>query len=147
MVIIDKIENLNNYPEYQKVWDFLRKNQGKIFEDGKYEIDERCYMIASHYTTTAEDGAFEGHLKNIDLQMIVKGAEYVQVQDKNGCELKVDYDSEKDVAFYSAKSWHNFYLEEGYFIVLDENDLHRACISVNGEKTVKKYVFKIQKGC
>ena len=38
-----------------------------------------------------------------------------------------------------------FYLGKGDFILLDEEDLHRPCISVNGATPVKKYVFKIKK--
>lgn len=145
MVVLDKVENLHNYPEYKKVQSFLSENKNKMLENGRYEIDDNCYVAVSEYNTVEPDGLFEGHLKHIDLQVILEGEEYVHVQEKCKCKLQKTYDEAKDAAFYQANEWHSFYLGKGFFAVFDENDLHRPCISVNGENRVKKYVFKIKR--
>ena len=144
MMILDKVENLGNYPQLKAVQDFLKAQTG-VLENGKYEVDENCYVAVSSYDSKQSDGRFEGHLRYVDVQIVMDGEEYVLVQDKNKCVLQTPYDSQKDAAFYSAENWHTFYLGKGDFIVLDENDLHRPCISVNGATPVKKYVFKIKK--
>jgi YhcH/YjgK/YiaL family protein len=100
----------------------------------------------SEYNTVDPNGLFEGHLKYVDLQVIIEGEEYVHVQEKSKCSLLKGYDETKDAAFYQANEWHSFYLGKGFFAVFDENDLHRPCISVKTEKKVRKYVFKIKKG-
>ena len=81
----------------------------------------------------------------MDVQVVIKGEEYVHVQEKSKCDLQISYDETKDAAFYKAHKWHTFYLGQGFFAVFDEDDLHRPCVSINGEKKVKKYVFKIKK--
>lgn len=145
MVIVDKVENLRNYPKYKKIERFLDKNKNDILENGKYIIDDNCFVVVSEYHTKEPDGLFEGHLKYIDLQVIVAGEEYVHVQEKCKCELKKVYNEENDAAFYAADNWHNFYLGKGFFAIFDENDLHRPCIFVNAKIKVKKYVFKIKR--
>ncbi len=145
MTIIDKIENLHNYSEFKIVKEFLRKNKNRILENGKYIINDECYLVVSEYNTYEPNGLFEGHLKYLDLQFIVEGEEYVHVQEKAKCELEQDYDSEKDAAFYKASIWHTLYLGKGFFAVFDADDLHRPCISVNQVNKVKKYVFKIKR--
>ena len=144
-MIYDKLENLEKYPSLAKVKNFLDKQNGKILQNGKYEIDDNCYVAVSEYNTVESAGLFEGHLKYIDLQVIIDGEEYVHVQEKCKCKLQQVYDEVKDAAFYKADEYHNFYLGKGFFVVFDKNDLHRPCISVNGEKKVKKYVFKLKR--
>lgn len=143
MIIFDKIENLSRYPKYIRVYNFLKENAGKILSDGKHIIDENCYVAVSEYNTNNGEGLFEGHRKYIDLQMVVEGEEYVRVQNLDDCILKVDYDDAKDVVFYDANSWHNIYLTKGYFLVLEENDLHKPGVCITQASKVKKYVFKI----
>ena len=144
-MICDKLKNLYKYPKFNVVYEFFKKIDGKTLTNGKYEIDENCYLVVSEYNTAKFDGLFEGHLKYIDLQMVIEGEEYIHTQEKSKCEVKKTYDSQKDAAFYSAKDWNCIYVGKGDFVVFDESDLHRPCISVNGETRVKKYVFKIKK--
>ncbi len=145
MVVIDKVENLINYPKYKKIASFLLQNKNLILENGKYALDENCYVVVSEYNTVEPTGLFEGHLKYVDLQVIVCGEECVHVQEKHKCELEKPYDELKDAAFYKAETWHTYYLGKGFFVVFDEEDLHRPCVSVTETKRVKKYVFKIKK--
>lgn len=143
MIIIDKIENLSKYPKYAKIGDFLEKN-GYGLSTGKYEINDECYMASSAYSTSVEDGVFEGHLRYIDVQIVTDGEEYVWVQDVKCCKESVPYDEARDVAFYTADTWHKICLTKGYFLVLEPEDIHRPGVAVNESKEVKKYVFKVK---
>ena len=145
MIILDKIDNLVNYPQFQIVKNFLDKNDIANLKVGRYVINETCYLNVSKYDTDKGKRLFEGHREYIDFQLIIEGEEYVQVQNIDKCVLELRYDSQKDVAFYSATEWNNFYLGKNQFIVLSEDDIHRPCVFINNPDKVKKFVFKIKK--
>ena len=145
MVILDKVDNLINYPEYRQIFNFLIQNKNCVLENGKYEIDDNCFVVVSEYNTIEPNGLFEGHLNYVDLQLIIDGEEYVHVQEKDKCKLEKAYDEIKDAAFYKAETWHTYYLGKGFFVVFDKDDLHRPCVKITETKKVKKYVFKIGK--
>lgn len=142
-MIIDKIINLSNYKHLEKVDQFLKRHTN-ILDNGKYIVDENCYLVVSEYKPKEDEGVFEGHQKYIDIQMLMVGEECVQVQTKNDCELVQEYDEQQDVAFYRAVHYMNCYLDGSNFILLTPNDLHNPSLCVGGNKVkVKKYVFKI----
>ena len=50
-MIYDTLENLSKYPSLAGVKKFLDEQNGKVLENGKYEIDENCYVAVSEYET------------------------------------------------------------------------------------------------
>ena len=145
MMILDDIKNLSNYPCLKKVQAFLEEIAGKDLDKGKYPIDDDCYVSVSAYDTKESLGLFEGHLKYIDVQLVLDGEEYIQVCDKRDATVATDYNETKDVQFFSAEKWHNFYVGKNTFLLLDEQDLHRPCVAITKSAPVKKYIFKIKK--
>lgn len=145
MMILDKVENLKNYPQLKKVGEFLEENAGKTLEKGKYPIDENCYVSVAKYDTKEEAGLFEGHLQYIDVQVIIDGEEYIQVCDKRDAKVETEYNETKDVQFFSSENYHNFYVGKGSFLLLDEADLHRPNMAIVKSAPVTKYIFKIKK--
>lgn len=144
-MIYDKLENLQNYPELEKIGAFLEKQNGKILENGKYVIDENCYVAVSEYETGAGKD-FEAHREYIDVQMLVYGEERVFVQDIQKGKPVTEYDEKKDIVFYTTEDSATYVLNESNFLLLDVNDLHKPCVAVERPIKVKKYVFKIKKG-
>ena len=59
-MIYDKLENLAKYPSLIRVKKFLDEQNGTILNNGKYEIDESCYVAVSEYETGAGKD-FEAH--------------------------------------------------------------------------------------
>ena len=145
MMILDKIENLKNYPMLKKVQSFLEENAGKMLEKGKYPIDENAYVSVAKYDTKEEAGLFEGHLNYIDVQVIMEGEEYIQVCDKRDAKVETEYNEIKDVQFFSTENYHNFYVGKNCFLLLDEQDLHRPNMAIEKSAPVTKYIFKIKK--
>ena len=144
MIILDKIENLDKYPEYAKIGEFLKRN-GYSLAPGRYEVDDECYMASSEYNTATDDGVFEGHIRYTDVQIVVEGEEYVWVQDVSRSQLTVPYDESRDVAFYTADSRHGIYLSPGFFLVLEPEDIHRPGVAIRESSALKKYVFKVKR--
>lgn len=143
-MIYDKIENLGEYPFLSKIKKFLDKQNGKMIKNGKYLVDENCYVVVMEYQT-GEGKDFEAHREFIDVQILLRGQEYIFVQDIQSGTPLTGYDSKEDVIFYKTNSFRSYKLEEGNFLVLDVNDLHKPCVSVKEPIHVKKCVFKIRK--
>ena len=143
-MIYDTIENLGKYPELAKVKAFLDELNGKELENGKYLIDETCYVAVSEYETGAGNN-FEAHRGYIDVQMLVRGKEYIFVQDLSEGKPVTEYDEKKDITFYKTEKWWGHVLDESNFVLLDTNDVHKPGVAVDEPMRVKKYVFKIRK--
>lgn len=144
-MIYDKLNNLKNYPMLSRVKNFFISHKGEELADGKYIIDKNCYLVVSEYET-GQGNDFEAHKEYIDVQILVRGREYVFVQDiQKGKEI-TEYDSEKDIIFYTTDNSVAFLLDESTFILFDSHDLHKPCVAVTKSMKVKKYVFKIKAG-
>lgn len=144
-MIYDKLENMVDYPILTQVKKFLDAHNGEILENGRYEIDGKCYLTVLEYETF-EGKDFEAHREYVDVQMLIRGQEYIYVQDIQKGKLITEYNQEKDISFYKTDDSTAYLLDNTNFLVLDVNDLHKPCVSVDKAEIVKKYVFKIKKG-
>jgi len=143
-MIYDTIENLDKYPLLEKVKAFLNEHKGQILENGKYVIDEHCYLAVSEYETGAGKD-YEAHREYIDVQMLLNGKEYIFVQDIQKGTPVTQYNQEKDIIFYQVENGVAYALNGKNFLLLDVNDLHKPCVMIKEPEKVKKYVFKIKK--
>lgn len=143
-MIYDKLENLYKYSKFSMVENFLKKHEGKILANGKYIIDDHCFVVVSEYETGVGN-LFEAHRKYVDFQLLVSGGEYVYVQNIAQGKVVNEYDEEKDFALYSANEAKPYLLDGTCFLVLDTEDLHKPGVSIEKPTMVKKYVFKIRK--
>ena len=144
-MIYDTLENLSKYPSLTRVKKFLDEQNGTILNNGKYEIDENCYVAVSEYETGAGKD-FEAHREYIDVQIVLSGREHIFVQDIHQGILATEYNKQKDIVFYKANDATPYILDGSNFLMLDVEDLHKPCVALEEPMTVKKYVFKIKKG-
>ena len=144
-MIYDTKENLIKYPSLVKVKNFLDAHSGEILENGKYVIDEDCYLAVSEYETGAGKD-YEAHREYIDVQMLMCGREYIFVQDIQSGSPVTQYDEKKDIRFYQTENGVAYELNAGNFLLLDTDDLHKPCVKIQEPEKVKKYVFKMKKG-
>ena len=144
-MIYDTFKNLSKYPSLAKVKKFLDEQNGTILANGKYEIDENCYVAVSEYETGAGKD-FEAHREYIDVQMLLRGREHIFVQDIRQGNPTTEYDEQKDIIFYNANDATAYVLDGSNFLVLDVDDLHKPGVAIDESMKVKKYVFKIKKG-
>ena len=143
-MIIDKIKNLGNYAQLSVVKQFLDEHPEPL-ENGKYVINDACFVNVMEYETREDKGLYEGHERYIDVQMLISGNECIRIQNRRDCRISVEYNDEKDAAFYTADQYMNCYLDGSNFAFLEPEDLHNPCLMVGDKpEAVKKYVFKVK---
>ena len=140
-------EKYNNlHPSFAKAFEYIKSQNFTAMEDGKYEVDGdniRAILSNKMGLTTAEASAkFECHNKYIDIQVCIKGIEQMGWRPRHTCvEPKGEYNTEKDVLFFSDPPDTFFRLSDDQFTIFFPDDVHAAGI---GEAEIKKLVIKIK---
>jgi 3-deoxy-D-manno-octulosonate 8-phosphate phosphatase (KDO 8-P phosphatase) len=102
------------------------------------------YHVQSYDTKPVEQCEFESHREYIDIQILVKGREAMDLADISRLEIKESYDSEKDVVFWKApERMSRVTLREGDSIILYPENAHRGAVSIKGNEHVLKLVGKV----
>ena len=105
-MVFDNLKNCELYyslhPRFREGFEFIKKAIAENLEAGKYEIDGKEFWASvQEYTSKLEcDAKAEAHKNYIDIQFIVSGIEEIYDVDINKTGIKVEYDGEKDIAFY-----------------------------------------------
>lgn len=135
-------KNLKTAIEFMKNTDLLNLPIGKTEIDGKNVYVNRSSYVAKNF----EDTVLEGHDHYADIQLVLKGKEKIGYIDKSssGIEVKIPYNSEKDVTKYISKDLDGIItLNPGFFAIVFPEDLHQPVIKVNDE-VVEKVVIKVK---
>ncbi len=143
-MIFDDFRNLNLYNIDKKVVDFLTSLDPEI-PLGKHIISENAYVNIQEYETR-DFIKLEAHKDYIDIQFVIKGEEKVYTTDTKGLKANIEYDKEKDVAFFETpdRNLNVSYLEKNKFILLYPDDAHSPCTMIENPKHVKKGIVKIK---
>ena len=151
-MIIDKKENCGLYygvhTGFAEAFAFIEKAIKENLPVGKYEVDgDTVYALVQEYDAKEETLVrYEGHKKYIDVQYVVDGAEAMEVVDIDQTQTTVEYNEEKDVAFFApiGKTWKGV-LHTGEYGIFMPNDIHRPAMRIdNVPAKVKKIVVKIK---
>ncbi len=115
---------------------------------GKYEIaGSDIYVSLSEYTTDSrENKKLEAHVKYIDIQYIISGAECIGYGDLGaGLTVTEDKLAEKDVIFYQAvPDETELKLTAGMYVIFFPWDVHRPGCAAGAPAAVKKAVVKVK---
>lgn len=142
---LKEIKSLENEKENIKLGlDFALKNNLQNLDLGKIILDEKNYANVDSYKTK-EQGEFEAHRKYIDIQIMIKGEEIIEVCDIENCSNSRGYSEEKDIEFFEKCNGEieKVILKENDFVILEPNDAHKPQIQINESVEVKKIVLKI----
>ena len=146
-MIVTELENLCQYygvnKLLSKILSFLQDNPNPTI--GKHDLGDECYVNVMEYDTKDNDGKYEAHRRDLDVQIMLSGEEIVYVQSLASSVPKSEYDAEKDVQFFSANERQSIVLQEGTAVIFLPQDVHRPSIKLGEIKRVKKAVFKIRK--
>lgn len=148
-MIVDELVNFKNYinlnENFQKVLDFMTKNDLKNMSAGSYEIDGRnLYVNIDKYKTKAiTESVPEAHRNYIDIQIVLNGHEKIGYSNITNGKTEISYNFERDIEFLHADCE---YLKayEGRFFIFFPQDLHHPCITDGNQSDIKKAVFKIK---
>lgn len=145
-MIIDELVNAENYVSLNKnfktVFDYVKNNNLSDMECGSYELDgKNLYFNLQEYETKPVQ-KLEAHKKYIDIQIVVKGEEYMGRTDIGKTEVTEEYDETKDVMFLSGEV-DKVKAGVGSFVVFYPWDAHMPSLAVDEPKYAKKAIFKI----
>jgi biofilm protein TabA len=148
-VIIDRIENIGLYknisPGLSEGLDFIASLSNDI-PLGMHQINAGVRAIVSEYRTKPAQGCcYETHEKAIDIQYLIKGREIIRWQPLSSLSATSEYDSQKDIRFYSAAGrGTDLLLGEGLFVIFFPDDGHCPGLATDsGPEPVKKAVVKV----
>jgi biofilm protein TabA len=138
-------------------FDWIRKGAWENLPIGRHPIDgDRVFLLVSEYETKDPDSClFETHRRNIDIQMLVSGREYIMVRSAAGMKVHTPYSP--DIEFLdgndrvgnqapggSIRDAHTIVLAPGIAVVLFPEDAHKPCVRVSeSPETVRKIVVKV----
>lgn len=113
--------------------------------EGKYDFlpEEHYLMISNTRTDHTENRGSEFHLDYLDIQVMLDGEEYIDVDLAMSDVENADF---RKTDFYVPRSpnYHNrVCLKAGDFVVLYPRESHRALCAVSSPREVKKAVIKV----
>ncbi|MPQ42666.1 YhcH/YjgK/YiaL family protein [Clostridium tarantellae] len=124
---------------------YAKENDLVNFETGCHEIDgDRIFVnIVEYETQNREDRFWEAHKKYIDLHLMLKGKEIIDMNFIDNLEIK-DYQEESDFLPLEGNESAYVTLENNDFLVCYPEDAHRTAIKVDKKEKIKKAIFKIK---
>ena len=145
-MIFDSFENLNKYipifPELRGVKSLSLAFLSSL-SIGKHTINENIYInIDEYYGKNQTDTFYEGHKNHIDLQLVLFGEETIFIG-SNPINIS-EYDPFNDIYFCEASKKTEVLLQKGYFVIINEDELHMPSIKVSN-RIIKKVVIKIKR--
>ena len=148
-MIFDHLTNILTYktlsPDIYAGLEYLQQLSPAI-APGTYQLTPRVKAIVSEYETKVKnEGGFEAHRKNIDIQYLLKGEERIACMPIEKLTVTEPYSEEKDAAFYAAEGVmaQTMTIGGGYFAIFFPQDGHMPQLCVDEPKMVKKVVVKV----
>ncbi len=151
-MIVDHLSNLYKYTflnsNISKAIDFIKNNDLLSLPQGKTIIDgDEIFILRDTYPSKIESECFfESHLKYLDIQIVLKGSEYIGYSNKDnqGIIVTESYNENKDITKYQIKDFTKVHLYEDMFAIVFPDDLHMPKLRKEENTTVEKAVFKIK---
>lgn len=149
-MILDSVKSFEKYktlvPGFDKIYDFIRKNNLNELCEGRHEIDGNriyCTIAAGELKgVEPENCPLEIHDSYIDIHILIDGSETIGFKDRCLCDdSAAKYDSDNDIAFLPDTPDNYVSLGTNNFIVVFPSDAHAPLI---GEGPYKKAVFKVR---
>ena len=127
---------------------YLRHMKVSVEDVGKKVfINDSFYYSVLEYTTKPEyETELESHREHVEIQMIVKGEELINIADVSRLTLKESYIAKNDVMFWNIpERMASITLKAGDYIILYPENAHRGSIKMYEQNTeVLKIVGKIK---
>lgn len=150
-MIFDTLKNMKDYvkvmPELEKIEEFLCGYMKGEMKMERIDLDgDRLFASPATYVPKDHEGAeYESHIKYADVQVVLKGKEYIGVTPLDNCTVTKPFTDGGDIAFYTSEKGTLCLMEAGSFLVLYPQDAHMPCLKVDdsGEEVIK-VVFKVK---
>ena len=152
-MILDQLSHCGIYRRlgnrFAAGFDYLLKPELARTPDGRYAIegDDVYAIVQSYQSKPIEQGRWEAHRRNADIQLVVTGRERMGVATLERMRSQEPYDAAKDLEFFTAGDRHagQFVLvEQGVFAIFLPQDVHMPSIAIDAPMAVKKVVVKVR---
>ncbi len=149
-MILDSLKSFEKYQTlhegFDKVYQFIKKNDLHTLEAGEYEIDgKKVYCkIWSGELKGLETPGLEVHDSYIDIHVLLDGSETVGIKDRSKCSSDgTAYDEGNDITFYDDEPENYVVMGVDNLAVIFPADAHAPLM---GEGDCKKAIFKVHVG-
>lgn len=148
-MIIGNIHNLEEYAflekQIQECFAYAKANNLVDWEKGRHDIDgDRLFVnIVEYTTTTPEERFWEAHKYYLDVHVMLRGTEQIDLNFIRNMELK-DFVEADDFLPMEGEKKVSAILQDGDFLICYPADGHRTAVAVNGPETIKKAIFKVR---
>ena len=110
---------------------------------------ETCYLEGDslyvtrfdYETIPLEESFFEAHKLYLDIHVMIKGSERVDISHPDTLGL---FESKGDFYAYHGEAEQTLILKDGDFLVVFPGDAHRIKVSTGESQSVSKVVFKLR---
>ncbi len=149
------IDTINNWSLYLKddwaktAFDFFKTiNEDTL--DGEYSlIKDQLFCKVLTYDTKDHDWITESHREYTDIQILLRGAEVINLFESNSLDIKDDYNPKIDCTFYNLptkKPTVSMLLVPGVMGIFHPQDAHTTQIAPDNQiENIRKVVFKVHK--
>lgn len=144
-MIIDTLEHIR---EYEALLPGLGRGMQAISacdlsKEGRYEFDGGYFMVQIGMTKPFEEGLFEAHRKNTDVQIVWEGSEELAWEEKSRLVTVKPYRAEQDAEFLKGDPIHHMRITEKMFYAVFPHDAHQPVSCIATPDHYKKIVMKL----
>lgn len=113
---------------------------------GRHEVSEDFFYYVQEYETKpADEWKLESHRKYVDIQIMLDGAERMDIADISRLSLSEEYNEDKDVLFWNIPSrMASITLRKGDYVILYPENAYRGTTLINQEVNIRKIVGKVK---
>lgn len=146
-MIVDKLGELEKYygqiPHLEAAMAYIQAHQD--LPEGVQTFNGGTVVKQTGTTKPADDGLFEVHMKYLDVQILLKGKEYILWNALSEMEEAIPYDSVKDVRRLSGEG-ALLEMHPGMCCILYPWDAHKGCRHPVGAQATEyeKLVIKLE---
>jgi YhcH/YjgK/YiaL family protein len=148
-MIIDTISNMAKYitvvPGLKTVITVIEGGTLPGIADGKYTTDNPAvrYNVMSYATKNENPGEYEVHRKEIDVQIILKGIERIDLVWPAPVGVTKAYNEDTDALFVTGEQALTYHGTDKTFALFFPGEPHAPSLADGVSADVKKVVFKI----
>lgn len=148
-MIFGNIQNLGEYPfleeQIKECFNYAKEHDLMSYEKGSHEIDgDRLFVnVVEYTTTTAEERFWEAHRQYLDLHLMIRGTEQIDLNFIQNMDVK-EFVEKDDFLPMDGEKNSSVILRDGDFLICYPSDGHRTAVAVDEPETIKKAIFKIR---
>ena len=132
-------------PLFKQAYAFLLRDDLHSLTEGSIPLENGVVAVVQEYITSpSTENPFETHEKNIDIQYMVSGTEYIEMTPRSVLEADGAYNPETDMTLYkNTTECSSILLKPGDFITITPEEAHKPRCIADHPQPVKKIVFKL----